>query len=475
MQKSLFIVVLAVLVTLPLCATAAEWIERPSTDIGAIMDIDRALDDSLYVVGEAGTVAVSINDGLEWRQLPSVKMDSSLMSIDMVTKNYGFAVSSGGELFFTGDGWTTTPYRHQITDRQLRRVIAVGEQGEAFAFGQQGTLLHTTNIYTWNTIPINTTAYLHDGVWQGNEAWIVGSGKTLVHSTDGGATWAVSGGGVADDYRAVSFADDTHGYIGGTNGILLATIDGGSTWTQAAAVGLPANFTIEDLAFVTPNHGAAIIDDTLYETKDGGVTWTSHVVNDDVFAQVNNDANLIALVADPLNELFVAIGQTTEGSSIIRSIASFPQGQLVKRTCEGANDTTCNAIYYMSVDGKRHPFPSERVFFSWYESYHDVIEVSGAYLALFPLGDHVTYRPCSRMIKFVDSPSVYALTNGGILRHINNESTAEAIYGKDWNHQIDEISQTFAWHFTLGEPIMDADDVELVHELTSITIENSFE
>jgi photosystem II stability/assembly factor-like uncharacterized protein len=63
--------------------------------------------------------------------------------------------------------------------------------------------------------------------------------------------------------------DAQTGFVGGA-GVILATRDGGMTWEQRYAG--PAHVT--SLAFLSPDVGWAVAEDTLLGTVDGGLTWS---------------------------------------------------------------------------------------------------------------------------------------------------------------------------------------------------------
>ncbi len=111
------------------------------------------------------------------------------------------------------------------------------------------------------------------------------------------------------------------------------------------------------------------------------------------------------------------------------------------------------AVYYCSRDGKRHAFPNEKIFHSWYDSFSGVVTVSDATLASISLGKSVTYRPGVRMVKVQTDPKVYAVAANGTLRWVQNEDDAAALYGADWNTKIDDLSDAFFADYTVGDPV----------------------
>lgn len=116
------------------------------------------------------------------------------------------------------------------------------------------------------------------------------------------------------------------------------------------------------------------------------------------------------------------------------------------------------AVYYVGRDGKRHPFPNEKIYFTWYKDFSSVKTVGAADLASMSLGKNVTYRAGVRMIKLQTIPKVYAVARGSVLRWIQTEALATSLYGAAWNKKIDDLSDAFFVNYTEGEIIDDASD-----------------
>ena len=116
------------------------------------------------------------------------------------------------------------------------------------------------------------------------------------------------------------------------------------------------------------------------------------------------------------------------------------------------------ALYYLAADGKRYVFPNDKAYFSWYPDFSEVQKISDAVLASYPLGGNVTYRPGTQLVKIQSDPKVYAIDKGGVLRWVNSESAAVAIFGSNWNKKVDDIADAFFINYTVGSPISSAGD-----------------
>lgn len=140
-------------------------------------------------------------------------------------------------------------------------------------------------------------------------------------------------------------------------------------------------------------------------------------------------------------------------------------GSLIKSSID-------SSVYYL-VDGKRYAFPNEKVFFSWYNDFGNVINLSVSELASYPLTGNVTYRPGRWLIKIQTDPRVYAVSRYGILRWVTSEQMASALYGANWSIKIHDIPDTFFINYRIGTPIVSVQDYSPQTELTITRISQS--
>jgi hypothetical protein len=122
------------------------------------------------------------------------------------------------------------------------------------------------------------------------------------------------------------------------------------------------------------------------------------------------------------------------------------------------------SIYYLGQDQKRYAFPNEAVFKSWFNDFSSVQMVSDQTLASYPLVKNVTYRPGTRLIKITTDPKVYAVARGSILRWIQTEAVARALYGDTWAAQVDDVADALFANYQVGNPIASAADFNRVEE-----------
>jgi hypothetical protein len=121
-----------------------------------------------------------------------------------------------------------------------------------------------------------------------------------------------------------------------------------------------------------------------------------------------------------------------------------------------------STVYY--VDGAvRRPFLDTQTYFTYADSFDDVVEVSDAVLADYTIGSPMLPRANTVLIKVQSVNKVYALEedNGSaVLRWISTEELAIALYGSNWSDYVIDVPVTAWSHFIFGESLS-GDDVDL--------------
>lgn len=112
-----------------------------------------------------------------------------------------------------------------------------------------------------------------------------------------------------------------------------------------------------------------------------------------------------------------------------------------------------SAVFYLSDSGKRHVFPNEATYFSWYSDFSGITTISQSELDQFARGANVTVRPGTQLITSPDTADVYAVEYGGVLRSIVSEENAINLYGADWAQNVVDIVPSFMSNYTTGSPL----------------------
>ncbi|MFA5946832.1 MAG: hypothetical protein WC813_02295 [Patescibacteria group bacterium] len=125
------------------------------------------------------------------------------------------------------------------------------------------------------------------------------------------------------------------------------------------------------------------------------------------------------------------------------------------------------AVYYIGADGLAHPFPRERIFFTWYCDYGDLAIVDQELFSKLGRGADVSFAPGVLMIKRPEDSKVYAIEKGSVLRWIVSEELASALYGKNWNKTIIDVVNFDG--YTLGKEISTASDYNSLTARKAVT------
>ncbi len=114
------------------------------------------------------------------------------------------------------------------------------------------------------------------------------------------------------------------------------------------------------------------------------------------------------------------------------------------------------AVYYQAVNGWRYVFPNDKIYFSWFTNFDNVVTIRAEEFGNILIGGTVKYKPNSRLVKITTDPKVYWVDKIGTLRHVNSETLANQLFGAEWAKKIDDLSDSFFAGYEIGEPIVNA-------------------
>lgn len=130
------------------------------------------------------------------------------------------------------------------------------------------------------------------------------------------------------------------------------------------------------------------------------------------------------------------------------------QGRLITLPDDGDPATQYDsAVYFVGDENKRHAFPNDTVYYSWWENFDDVEVIDADEMAAYPLGANMTVRPGTHLVKIQSSPKVYAVEPNSVLREIMSEEIAIDLYGAEWSTRVVDIADGFWGNYSVGEQI----------------------
>ncbi len=127
---------------------------------------------------------------------------------------------------------------HRIGLMLLTACFTLSSAGPVFSVAPGGSTVETATVAT-STIDALTTANLRDVTFvNATLGFAVGTGGTILKTTDAGFTWrSVGPGGTGDayDFRGVNFFDASNGWVVSLAGTAWRTTNGGESWSVASA------------------------------------------------------------------------------------------------------------------------------------------------------------------------------------------------------------------------------------------------
>lgn len=436
----------------------AAWFAQDHGGEDALRGVTAFSEDYLYVVGENGATFSSTDGGENWTAHDSGTTER-LNGVDAAGELRMFAAGNNGMILRSTDKGETWEVQSSSKSVDFNAIDMVTANIGTIA-GDGGVILTTGNSgLNWKSRSTSVQSDLN-GVWyeDNSSIWAVGDEGVILMSSNAGATWEKRTTPTSEDLQDVVFPTNKVGFAVGESGTVLRTTNGGTTWVEM-------DITDEDLYAIDmldADNLTIVGDNISLSTTDRGETWSEDAYDNDspMFRDVlfYSDALRVAVGSDGgvgFVDTFDESAQEQEEEPAVSD--QYSAGDLVKIICEDAADVNdpCKAVYYYSEAGTRHAFPNDKTYFTWYDNFDDVKEITAEAMAEIPLGANVTYRPGVKMVKFVTANTVYAVS-AGVLRPIASESIAEALYGTDWNRQIDDISDAFYSNYSYGEEVADA-------------------
>jgi photosystem II stability/assembly factor-like uncharacterized protein len=124
----------------------------------------------------------------------------------------------------------------------------------------------------WYQQNMGTEAYLYGVQFiDPDNGWAVGSGGTILKTSNGGTDWTTLNSGITEVLQALCFTDANNGVVCGWNGTILRTSNGGVSWISITS-GITLN--LFDICFSDGNTGWIVGENgTVLKTSNSGIDW----------------------------------------------------------------------------------------------------------------------------------------------------------------------------------------------------------
>jgi len=308
MKRVINTLVLMLTLTFSLSAQEARVMQKPVTVEMTENVLSTAQATSAIVIGnwnEKATVkthtqGIGLQAGEGWISLSPPLIGETLNDVHTFNDNTAIVIGSGGAVYKTMDRGATWAKMPSGTTKSLRAIFLVGDKG--WIVGDDRTILRTEDGGdSWSALQTDLPSYttLYDVHFtDASTGWVITDSK-IYKTTDGGNMWVekFAEPDVTYWFESISFATSTTGVAVGTWGRTYRTTDGGETWQKIEAGSASWMY---DIQFYDATHGCTAglrasrisitvggglfgdevtidIDNpqyTLWETADGGASWT---------------------------------------------------------------------------------------------------------------------------------------------------------------------------------------------------------
>jgi photosystem II stability/assembly factor-like uncharacterized protein len=237
-----------------------------------------------WVTGIKGTILHTTDGGATWAR-QNAGTERHLLAVSFADKDYGWAVGEFSIVLHTSDGGATWQQQGEEQDKIYNDVCFI-DRSSGWIVGEDGVIVHTLNSgATWEPVVPDffkraTIEEEYDNprptlfgisFTDKDHGWLCGMDSTILHTSDGGASWQAVNKGV--DILLNIAVKGERGWAVGPQGVYLLSRDKGLTWEiQKDAVKSKLDFA--NVIFSSPQKGFIVgASGTLVATADGGETW----------------------------------------------------------------------------------------------------------------------------------------------------------------------------------------------------------
>ncbi|MBC8375930.1 MAG: T9SS type A sorting domain-containing protein [FCB group bacterium] len=273
----------------------AQWTETEIVPDGRLQEISILDDGTAYIaIGNQadtpyGGVLKSTDWGATWGELdcPAATTPTGMLSVDFWDANLGIVTGKDHIVMITRDSGASweTPAFESVNSFWVAKwlsattVVTVGDSGKVFISEDAGVNWTTQLGLRDICQTVHSKAGCFDMAFIDENNWVsVGKKGAMAKTTDAGATWTLLAHTLGTPvFQDIDFIDADNWMIVGTNGSALKTTDAGASFT-VMSINAAARF--EALDYLDANnamiggHDGGAPTGIIYQTTDGGATWT---------------------------------------------------------------------------------------------------------------------------------------------------------------------------------------------------------
>ncbi len=305
----------------------AQWIGLTSNTTQHLYGVYFQSDAVGYAVGAQGTILKTTDAGSTWNSLISGVSDK-LNSVYFTDDTTGYVTGGNGLILKTTDAGVSWSSRSSGAASELSCIFFLNDTiGFTTGTGINKTL---DSAASWLVSPGGSykraISFVNDSM-----GYVSGNSGAIFKTIDTGNTWVNLSSGTGEDLFGIDFINDTVGFVVGSYGEIMKTTNGGSTWTPQNST---TSYDLRAVHFVNDSVGYSVgahsIISTILTTTNGGASWA--------FQNANEGHDLFGLCFTP-NQTGYAVG----ASGCILKLNSMNVG--VNQVVIGRNDAVKVKIY----------------------------------------------------------------------------------------------------------------------------------
>lgn len=252
-------------------------------------DIDCPSENIIFACGQGGIVVRSSNGGSNWITL-TTGVSEDLFDMCFLSVNTGYCSGSNGRIIKTTNGGITWLSQNTVGVSENLFSISFIDENNGLVVGQNraeppnnGILLKTTNGgNNWLVGDVGIRNF-YNSVYMLNVdvAYAVGSGPSLIRTTNGGISWqsvtlpAINDGRYTPNLTSVKFNNNGIGVIIGGDGVVFITTNSGINWNYLSSITRNFLYTAEvrpDNTICIAGDGGSVINYSGFTVKTGNIS-----------------------------------------------------------------------------------------------------------------------------------------------------------------------------------------------------------
>ena len=211
---------------------------------------------------------------------------------------------------------------------------------------------------------------------------------------------------------------------------------------------------------------------TIDVTYDSDATWAYLALQSDTGSITNTYAFELSDWSGACEEDEVVIEEEVDEEEVVTDVEDSVTPVAGVSPGDVIHSSSSTAVYYVTETYGRRVFINEATYFTWFDSFDEVMEVSAETMAALQLEGNMLPKAGVVLVKIQSLADVYYLDAGSddlvpALRLISDEDMAISLFGSYWADYVIDIESTFFTKFESGSDV--ADDESLATDVSDMT------